>query len=417
MAEGRRTHTPSPWRDRPIGESLGIFENMRRGMYGEGEVVIRMKQDMMSPNPNMWDHVAYRVKMQPHPRSGNKWCVYPSYDFTHCIVDSLENITHSLCTLEFESRHESYMWLLDALGMYKPVVWEYSRLNLEATVLSKRKLTRLVEEGYVSGWDDPRLFTISALRRRGFTPEGVNKFCEEIGVTRRGTLVHSPALLENACRGDLDDRCHRAMAVLHPLKVELANVTEPRWISVPNHPKKPEWGVHDVLFDSTIYIERSDFRLEDSKDYFGLAPGKDVGLRYNGVIHCDDVVKDGHGNVLSLKATYVSPEEASAQGRKPKGHLHWVSPRSGAGGVTAHLFEPLFISSNPSENGDFIHDINPNSKETITGVIVDASVEKGEVGDRFQFERVGYFIIDKKESNTMELNRTTGLKDKHKPRQ
>jgi glutaminyl-tRNA synthetase len=329
IAEGRAKMIPSPWRDTPVEVNLKKFEDMRKGKYEEGKATLRVKIDMKHPNPNMRDFVAYRIKYVPHPHAGDKWCIYPSYDYTHCINDSLEDITHSLCTLEFETRREPYFWLLDALGLYKPVVWEYGRLNLTYTVLSKRKLIQLVNEGHVKGWDDPRMPTLVGYRRRGYTPEAINNFCEAVGVTRNMVVTIDMGVLEEHVRDHLNIVAPRRMAVLDPLKVTITNWTEGvKILNVPDFPNDPKKGTHTVPFSNVIYIERSDFREEDIKDFYGLAlktkdsKPKWVGLKYAYSIHVFDVKRDASGKIIELLAKY------DAEPKKVKGHLHWVAQPS-----------------------------------------------------------------------------------------
>jgi len=404
--EGQLEGRPSPWRNRPIEESLRLFEDMKKGKFAEGEAVLRMKGDMSSPNPNMRDLVAYRIKYVPHPIAGNEWCIYPSYDFTHCLIDSLEDITHSLCTLEFESRHESYNWLIDQLSLYRPVVWEYSRLNLTHTVLSKRKLIFLVKNGYVRGWDDPRMSTIYAFRRKGYTAEAINMFAEKIGVTRAPNMIPF-SLLEQCCRLDLDPKVPRAMVVLRPLRVVLTNVTDTEEVTVPNQPPNyKDKGTHKVPLTRVVYIERTDFRTQDEKGYYGLAPGKQVLLKYAHNITCTDVVYDANNEVVEIKATL---DRGSTT--KVKGVLHWVA--EGSHKVEIRLYDHLFKSENINDLGDnWVQDINPNSLEVIEGAMADVSLNNAAVGDKFQFERQGFFVVDKDSTPEKKVfNRTVTLKE------
>lgn len=412
MREGRKTMVDSPYRNRTVEENLRLFEDMRRGKFAEGECCLRFKGDMKHDNPNMRDLVAYRVKYVPHPVAGNEWCVYPSYDFTHCLVDSIEHVTHSLCTLEFERRRESYNWLVDVLGLYRPLVWEFSRLNLTNTVLSKRKIIRLVKEKYVRGWDDPRMSTINAFRRKGYTAEAINLFCEKIGVTRAPNTI-SYSLLEQCCRLDLDPKVHRAMVVLHPLKVVLTNIPEDapdEEITVKNHPFI-DMGTHKVPLSRVVYIERSDFRVVDEKGYFGLAPGKEGMLKYAYNIKVTDFVQDSKtGEVTEIHAT-VDRTNAT----KVKGVFHWVAESKTQPPLTAEvrLYERLFTVENPNElKDDFLDFINPNSEQVITGAKADVSFKGVKVGDRFQFERQGFFVVDKDtKGDALVFNRTVTLKE------
>lgn len=412
MAEGRDNCRESPWRNRPIEESLKLFEDMKKGKIEAGKAVLRMKGDMKSPNPCMRDMVAYRIKFVPHPHIGDKWCIYPSYDFTHCINDSLENITHSLCTLEFQIRRETYNWLLDALEIYRPPQIEYSRLNLTYTVLSKRKLIKLVDGGYVKGWDDPRMPTINGIRRRGYRPQALNNFCEIIGITRSKT-THDIGLLEHCCRQDLESYALRTMVVLHPLKVVLTNYPEGEVesITVPNHPTEKSRGERTATFSRVIYIERSDFREKDEADYFGLAPNKEVGLRYSYNIKCTAVIKNNEGEIVELHA-----EVDKTKANKPKGHIHWVAepaPGKAPMNVEVRLFSNLFKSADPgSIVENWLDDLNPNSLEVIPGALADASLAVAKLGDHFQFERVGFFYVDPDTTPEKQVwNRTVTLKD------
>lgn len=404
--EGQLEGNPSPYRNRPVEESLRLFEDMRKGKFAEGAAVLRMKGDMASPNPNMRDLVAYRIKYVPHPITGNDWCIYPSYDFTHCLIDSLEDITHSMCTLEFESRHESYDWLVDMLSLYRPVVWEYSRLNLTNTVLSKRKLIQLVKQGYVRGWDDPRMTTLVAFRRKGYTPEAINMFAEKIGVTRAPNLIPF-SLLEQCCRLDLDPKAHRAMVVLRPLRVVLTNVPEDfrEELTVPNHPKEDK-GTHKVPLTRVVYIEKSDFKTQDEKGYYGLAPGKQVLLKYAHNITCTDVVTNDKNEVVEIKATLNKGDTT-----KLKGVLHWVA--EGSPRVEIRQYDHLFKSENINELGaDWLADLNTNSLEVIENAIADVSLNNCKDGEHFQFERQGFFVVDKDSTPEKKVfNRTVTLKE------
>jgi len=412
----------SPWRDTGVDENLAKFEKMRTGQYDEGEAFLRMKGDLMSDNPAMWDTVFYRVKFTPHPHSGDKWCIYPTYDYTHCIVDSLENVTHSLCTLEFESRQAAdgpYYWLLNALGIYKPVTWEYSRLNITHTVLSKRKLNALVTKKIVNGWDDPRMLTLDGLRRRGYTPSAINTFCEQIGVTRAGTITTQMHVLENCIRLELDVGAPRRFAVIKPLRVDFEGFKENLSFTVPNHPKDSSMGERTLVLSKTIFIEQDDFREKDDPSYYGLAPGKEVGLLGTTVvIMCKDVKKDKAGGVTGLVVTMRDRGDA-----KVKGNLHWVSEAT-AVKAEARLYSTLFTIENPNappaasgeapapepkaegeeeeEEGDaagpsWLDYINPQSLIVEKGCLLEP-IMKDEVstpGASFQFQRVGFFCVDK----------------------
>eukprot|EP01114_Cavostelium_apophysatum_P010828 TRINITY_DN2495_c0_g1_i1.p1 TRINITY_DN2495_c0_g1~~TRINITY_DN2495_c0_g1_i1.p1 ORF type:complete len:814 (-),score=239.51 TRINITY_DN2495_c0_g1_i1:35-2335(-) len=410
----REKRMDSPYRNRPIEESLKLFEDMKNGKFEEGKAILRMKQDMKNDNPCMWDLIAYRIKYTPHPHVGDKWCIYPSYDYTHCIIDSLENVTHSLCTLEFLPRRESYYWLLDALNLYKPLVWEFSRLNLSNLVMSKRRLIRLVKDGIVNGWDDPRLPTIRGLKRRGFTAAAMNDLCERVGVTTNNNLTDFD-LLEQCCREDLDVTASRVMVVLDPLKVTITNWEgeDVRQVQANNHPKDKSKGTRNIPMTKTLYIDNSDFRLQDVKGYKRLAPGKTVGLNHVGcAIKCDEVVKDADGKPVELKVTVSWTPE-----KKPQGYIHWVSeptPGQRPLEIEARIYDKLFMahdtSTLSSENDAWMKDINPNSLKIIKG-LAESSLKEAKVGESRQFERVGFFCVDPDTTTEkMVWNRVIGLK-------
>ncbi|XP_051146108.1 glutamine--tRNA ligase, cytoplasmic [Andrographis paniculata] len=417
IKEYREKKMNSPWRDRPIEESLKVFDDMKKGLIEEGKATLRMKQDMQSDNFNMYDLIAYRIKFTPHPHAGDKWCIYPSYDYAHCIVDSLENITHSLCTLEFETRRASYYWLLDALGLYQPYVWEYSRLNVTNTVMSKRKLNLLVTQKYVDGWDDPRLMTLAGLRRRGVTSTSINAFVRGIGITRSDSSMIRLDRLEYHIREELNKTAPRAMVVLNPLKVVITNMDASvmeldakKW---PEAPADDASSFYKVPFSKVVYIEKSDFRVKDSKDYYGLAPGKSVLLRYAFPIKCTEVIYgDDPETILEIHAEY-DPSKKS----KPKGVLHWVSETSPGVDpikVEVRLFDKLFMSENPAELDDWLKDLNLHSKEVVNDAYAVSSLENAAVGDTFQFERLGYFVVDKDSSpEKLVFNRTVTLRDSY----
>uniref|UniRef100_A0A8C1L9U0 Glutamine--tRNA ligase n=1 Tax=Cyprinus carpio TaxID=7962 RepID=A0A8C1L9U0_CYPCA len=397
---------PSPWRERPVEESLILFDRMRKGMFAEGEVTLRMKMVM---EDGKMDPVAYRIKYTPHHRTGDTWCIYPTYDYTHCLCDSIENITHSLCTKEFQSRRSSYFWLCNALDVYCPVQWEYGRLNLTYTVVSKRKIIKLVETGIVRDWDDPRLFTLTALRRRGFPPQAINNFCARVGVTVAQTTME-PHLLEACVREVLNDTAPRAMAVLEPLKVTITNLPTNKEVRVPDFPANEAKGSHVVPFSKTIFIEKSDFREVMEKGYKRLTPDQPVGLRHAGyVISVQRVIKDGCGNVCELEVTCASSDSVE----KPKAFIQWVSnPLQ----CEVRLYERLFLHKNPEDPAEvpagFLTDINPYSLTVIESALVDRSVGKSKVFDKFQFERVGYFSVDPDStSEKLVFNRTVTLKE------
>ncbi|CAK7326604.1 unnamed protein product [Dovyalis caffra] len=416
IKEYREKKMNSPWRDRPIAESLKLFEEMRRGMIEEGKATLRMKQDMQSDNGNMYDLIAYRIKFTPHPHSGDKWCIYPSYDYAHCIVDSLEDITHSLCTLEFETRRASYYWLLHVLDLYQPYVWEYSRLNVTNTVMSKRKLNFLVTNKHVDGWDDPRLMTLAGLRRRGVTSTAINAFVRGIGITRSDSSTIRLERLEYHIREELNRTAPRAMVVLQPLKVVITNL-ESGLVMDLDAKKWPDASTEDssafykVPFSRVVYIEQSDFRMKDSKDYYGLAPGKSVLLRYAFPIKCTEaVLADDNETIFEIRAEYDPSKKT-----KPKGVIHWVAEPSREVdplSIEVRLFDKLFNSENPAELEDWLADVNLQSKVVISGAYAVPSLRDAAVGDRFQFERLGYFVVDKDSTpERLVFNRTVTLRD------
>ncbi|XP_021288281.1 glutamine--tRNA ligase, cytoplasmic [Herrania umbratica] len=416
IKEYREKKMNSPWRERPIAESLKLFDDMKRGLIEEGKATLRMKQDMQSDNFNMYDLIAYRIKFTPHPHAGDKWCIYPSYDYAHCIVDSLENITHSLCTLEFETRRASYYWLLHVLDLYQPYVWEYSRLNVTNTVMSKRKLNYIVTNKYVDGWDDPRLMTLAGLRRRGVTSTAINTFVRGIGITRSDCSTIRLDRLEYHIREELNKTAPRVLVVLHPLKVVITNLESGSVMDLgakkwPDAQANDTSAFYKVPFSNVVYIERTDFRMKDSKDYYGLAPGKSVLLRYAFPIKCTDVIlADENETVLEIRAEY-DPSKKS----KPKGVLHWVAePSRGADPlkVEVRLFDKLFNSENPAELDDWLADLNPDSKVVVPAAYAVPSLRDAAVGDTFQFERLGYFTVDKDSTaEKLVFNRTVTLKD------
>ncbi|XP_033825332.1 glutamine--tRNA ligase [Periophthalmus magnuspinnatus] len=402
---------PSPWRDRPIEESLVLFERMKKGLFAEGEATLRMKMVM---EDGKMDPVAYRIKYTPHHRTGDEWCIYPTYDYTHCLCDSIEDITHSLCTKEFQARRSSYYWLCNALDVYCPVQWEYGRLNLTYTVVSKRKIIKLVETGAVRDWDDPRLFTLTALRRRGFPPEAINNFCARVGVTVSQTTTE-PHLLESCVRDVLNETAPRAMAVLEPLKVTITNLPEDFRldVTVPDFPANEAKGSHKVPFTRTIYIEQSDFREVMEKGYKRLTPEQPVGLRHAGyIISAQKIIKDAQGNIVELEVSCCSSTSVGAN-QKPKAFIHWVSEPLAC---EVRLYERLFLHKHPEDSsevpGGFLSDINPNSLQTISSAFIDISVKGAKVFDKFQFERVGYFSLDPDSTaNKLVFNRTVTLKE------
>jgi glutaminyl-tRNA synthetase len=408
----------SPYRNRSVTENLDLFERMRAGEFEDGSHVLRARIDMASPNVLMRDPTLYRIRRIPHHRTGHKWCIYPMYDFAHCLSDSMEGITHSLCTLEFEINRQLYDWILDELNVdCHPQQIEFARLNLSYTVLSKRKLVELVTGGYVSGWDDPRMPTISGLRRRGYTPDSIRNFCERIGVARRDSIVDM-ALLEYSIREDLNKRAQRVMGVLRPLKVVIDNYPEDKVeeLDALNNPEDPGMGTRKIPFSRVIYIEQDDFLEEPPKKFFRLAPGREVRLRYAYYITCVRIVKDEKtGQMVELHCTYDPDTRggSSPDGRRVKATLHWVSAAHAIKAET-RLYEHLFIKENPDEEKDvdFKTYLNPNSFETLP-FFVEPGLAGAAPGSRYQFERLGYFCVDSKDSfdQVLIFNRTVTLRD------
>lgn len=397
---------PSPWRERPINESLQLFYDMKNGKIDEGDATLRMK---ITLEEGKQDPVAYRIKFLPHHRTGDKWCIYPTYDYTHCLCDSIENITHSLCTKEFQSRRSSYYWLCNALDIYCPVQWEYGRLNLNYTVVSKRKIAKLISEGIVKDWDDPRLFTLTALRRRGFPAEAINVFCAQMGVTGAQSVV-DPEMLEAVVRNVLNTSAPRAMVVLEPLKVTISNFPYPKKINVevPNFPSDPKLGSHIVPFDKVVYIERSDFKEVGEKGYRRLTPNQPVGLRHTGyVLFFTKSIKDSSDNIVELEVT-CQP----VANHKPSAFIHWVSDPLN---VEVRLYEKLFRHKNPEDSnevpGGFLTDCNEDSLSIIEA-FADRSICGANVYDKYQFERIGFFSVDSDTSSKkIVFNRTVTLKE------
>ena len=409
----------SPYRIRSVGENLALFERMRAGEFKDGSRVLRAKVDMASPNLNMRDPVMYRVLHASHHRTGNKWCIYPMYDFTHGQSDSIEGITHSICTLEFEDHRPLYDWFLDELQIFHPQQIEFARLNLSYTIMSKRRLMELVEQGYVTGWNDPRMPTISGLRRRGYTPESIRNFCERIGVAKRDSTVDM-ALLEYSIREDLNKRASRVMAVLRPLRVVIDNYPEDRveYLDAENNPEDPGMGSRKIPFSRVLYIEQEDFREEPPKKFFRLAPGREVRLKHAYYIKYERVVKDEKtGEVVELHCTY-DPETRggwSEDGRKVKGTLHWVSANQSLK-AEVRLYDHLFVKPNPGDEkdvSDFKTVLNSRSLETLTSCRVEPGLAEAEPGGHYQFLRQGYFCVDSIDSSAGKLifNRTVTLRD------
>jgi glutaminyl-tRNA synthetase len=409
----------SPYRTRPVEENLDLFERMRAGEFEDGSRVLRAKIDMASGNFNMRDPVIYRILREEHHRTGNKWCIYPMYDFTHCLSDSIEGITHSLCSLEFEDHRPLYDWFLDQLNVYHPQQIEFARLNLSYTVLSKRRLVELVEQKHVAGWDDPRMPTIAGLRRRGYTPESIRDFLERIGMAKRDSVV-DVALLEHSLREDLNERAPRVMGVLHPLRVVIDNFPEEKTeeLDGPYHPEDPSMGSRKIPFSRVLYIEQEDFMENPPKKYFRLAPGREVRLRYAYYIKCVDVVRDEEtGDVVEVHCTYDPKTRGggSPDGRKVKGTLHWVSAAHSLK-AEVHIYDRLFTKANPTgakDGPDFTAYLNPQSFETLMSCRVEPSLAGATPGSRYQFERLGYFCVDPIDSSDESLvfNRTATLRD------
>lgn len=387
----------SPYRNRSIEENLDLFYRMRNGEFPDGAKTLRAKIDMKSGNLNMRDPVIYRIKHAHHHRTGNKWCIYPMYDFTHCLSDSIERITHSICTLEFEDHRPLYDWFLDQLDVYHPQQIEFARLNLSYTVMSKRKLLQLVEEGYVDGWDDPRMPTISGLRRRGYTPESIRMFSERIGVAKRDSVVDY-AVLEFCIREHLNKVAQRLMAVLDPVKLIIDNYPdgEEEFIDAVNNPEDDSMGTRQVPFSKELWIEREDFMEVPIKNFFRLAPGKEVRLRYAYYVTCTGVVKDEKGNIVEIHCTYdpATRGGSSPDGRKVKGTIHWVSVKHSVD-AEVRLYEHLFKDENPGRFERFQDNINPDSLIVVNAKI-EPYIKNFKKGDKFQFERKGYFCIDTK---------------------
>jgi glutaminyl-tRNA synthetase len=407
----------SPYRNRTVEENLDLFARMRAGEFPDGSHVLRAKIDMTSPNLNMRDPVIYRILRATHHRTGDAWCIYPMYDFAHCLSDSLERITHSLCTLEFEDHRPLYDWFLDELGVYHSRQIEFARLNLTYTVLSKRKLLQLVTEGRVSGWDDPRMPTISGIRRRGYTPEAIRVFCDNIGVSKKDSVV-DVNLLEHFIREDLNRRAPRVMAVLRPLRVVIDNYPADRVeeCEAINNPEDPGMGTRKIPFSRVIYVEQDDFRDEPPRKWFRLAPGREVRLKHAYYIRCESVVKDKEtGKAVELHCTY-DPESrggVTPDGRRVEGTLHWVSAAH-AIPAEVRLYDHLFTRALPEEEGaDFKEYLNPHSLEILSSCRVEPSLSQAAPGSRYQFLRQGYFCVDAKDSSPGKLffNRTVSLRD------
>ena len=405
----------SPYRERSVEENIDLFAKMKSGDYANGEKTLRAKIDMAHSNLNMRDPVMYRILHATHHRTGDEWCIYPMYDWAHGLEDSIERITHSICTLEFEDHRPLYDWYLDQLEAYHPHQIEFARLNLNYTVVSKRKLKRLVDDGFVDGWDDPRMPTISGLRRRGYTPESIRNFSESIGITKRDTVV-DVAKLENSLRDDLNKRSPRVMAVLDPLKVVITNYPAEKleYVDAINNPENESAGIRKLAFSKEIYIERNDFMEKPPKKFFRLSPKKEVRLKFAYYITCNEVIKDEKGKITELRCTYDPNTRGgrSEDGRKVRGTIHWVSAEENVK-AEIRLYDRLFNSEYPEKNGDFIDNINHESLKIIHNAVLEKSLSLASCDFPYQFERTGYFKIDSKDSTTDKpvFNRAVSLRD------
>jgi glutaminyl-tRNA synthetase len=408
----------SPWRDRPIAESLALFARMRAGEFADGSIVLRAKIDMASPNLNLRDPVLYRIRRAHHHRTGDAWCIYPTYDYAHGQSDAIEEVTHSICTLEFENHRPLYEWFLREIGLFPSRQIEFARLNLTYTVMSKRKLLQLVQSRVVSGWDDPRMPTIRGLRRRGYTPESLRAFCAEIGVSKFESVIDY-VRLENALREDLNKRAPRRMAVLRPLKVVIENwpAGQVEWLDAVNNPEDPSAGTRKVPFAGELYLERDDFQEDPPKKFFRLAPGREVRLRWAYFITCTGVVKNERGEVVELRCTYDPATKGgdAPDGRKVKATLHWVSAPH-ALSAEVRLYDHLFRVEFPEQGtDDFTTNLNPASLEIVSDAKLEPSLAEAELGLGYQFERQGYFCLDSTDADPRAkryvFNRSVSLKD------
>jgi glutaminyl-tRNA synthetase len=408
----------SPYRNRSIEENLDLFERMRKGEFPNGSKTLRAKIDMAAPNVNLRDPIMYRILHESHHRQGDKWCVYPMYDWAHGLEDSIEGITHSICTLEFENHRPLYDWFIDQLGIYHPQQIEFARLNLTYTIVSKRKLLQLVQEKHVSGWDDPRMPTIVGFRRRGYTSESIKVFCDKIGISKKDSII-DVAMLEWSIREELNKTAQRANAVLNPVKVILTNYPEGQVeeLQAVNNPEDESAGTRIVPFSREMYIEQEDFREVPPPKYFRLSPGKEVRLRYAYIIKCEEVIKDDKGNVIELHCTYdpTSKSGTPTANRKVKATIHWVSAPH-AVSAEVRLYDRLFLKENPDEAEEgktFLDNINPNSLQMLTQCKLEPMLGASKPGERFQFERMGYFCADIKDSKpgAPVFNRVVTLKD------
>lgn len=405
----------SPWRNRDIDESLDLIEGMKNGDFEEGKYVLRAKIDMSSPNINMRDPVLYRIRKFHHHRTADNWKIYPMYDYAHCLSDAIEHITHSVCTLEFEDHRPLYDWIIDNLDTpSRPHQYEFSRLNLDYSVISKRKLIALVNEGFVNGWGDPRMPTISGLRRRGYTPSSIRKFCDVIGVTKNDTRI-DPVVLETVLRDELGDTAQRAMAVINPLKVVIENYPDSTEdLDAMNHPQKPELGTRKIPFSKTIYIEHDDFMEDAPRKYFRLSIGREVRLKYAYLITCTDVIKNAQGEVTELRCTY-DPESRGGNapdGRKVKGTIHWVAESADVH-AEVRLYDRMFKTAFPDKEDNWRDDFNQDSVVIMKNCLVEPSLKQAEKGKSIQFERLGYFCADSIDhsSESPVFNRIVTLRD------
>ncbi len=407
----------SPFRSRSVEENLKLFAEMKDGKYEDGARVLRARIDMSSPNLNMRDPIMYRILRETHHRTGDKWCIYPTYDWAHGQSDSIENITHSICTLEFEDHRPLYNWFLEQLGIHRPRQIEFARLNLTYTIMSKRKLLDLVNKKYVNGWDDPRMPTLSGIRRRGYTPEAIRNFCSQIGMAKADSTIDI-AFLEHFVREDLNKKAPRVMGVINPLKVVIDNYSDDSFeeLDAINNPEDLSAGKRKVPFSKILYIEKEDFMEDPPKKFYRLAPGREVRLRYAYFIKCNDVIKDKNGNIIELHCTY-DPETKggdSPDGRKVKATLHWVSAKHSIK-AEVRLYDRLFLKENPlktKRSGDYQDNINPDSLKVVTDCMLEPSLVQAAPGDIYQFERLGYFAVDPDTTeNNIVFNRTATLRD------
>ncbi len=421
MREYRGTLTEpgrdSPWRDRPPEESLALFERMKRGEFAEGHCVLRAKIDMAAPNINLRDPVLYRILHAEHPRTGDRWHIYPMYDFAHGQSDSIEGITHSLCSLEYQDHRPLYDWFLETLGIYRPRQIEFARLNLNHTIVQKRKLRRLVEQGVLSGWDDPRMPTLRGMRRRGYAPEAIREFCAATGIAKRNNLIEIE-MLEHFQRQHLNRHSPRVMAVLNPLKVVVENYPEGKveWMTAVNNPEDDSAGTRPVPFTRELYIEREDFMLDPPRKFYRLGPGREVRLRNAWLLTCNEVIHDAQGKVVELRCS-IDPDSRGGNapdGRRVRATLHWVSAAH-ALRAEVRLYDKLFSKENPNDESDGLEPgehINPNSLQVLPQVFVEPSLKDAEPGARYQFERLGYFSVDADStSDQLVFNRTVTLRD------